>query len=99
MRRSIKRESHGMNAMPRVMRFKIFSLAFLFVSLSLCQGATHTVTVGDNACNGGFRVFESGGGFRNQLHHVVGGAPNCGFGLHTSPPHHTLRLVDVGHSW
>src|SRR5260370_34017238 len=66
MRRSIKRESHGMNAMPRVMRFKIFSLAFLFVSLSLCQGATHTVTVGDNACNSGLSFVDSVGVCSNQ---------------------------------
>ena len=55
-----------MNAMPRVMRFKIFSLAFLFVSLSLCQGATHTVTVGDNACNSGLSFVDSVGVCSNQ---------------------------------
>jgi len=59
-------ESHGMNAIPRFMRFIVFLLAFLFVSLSLCQGATHTVTVGDNACNGGLSFVDSVGVCSNQ---------------------------------
>jgi plastocyanin len=82
MRRSIKRESHGMNAMPRVMRFKIFSLAFLFVSLSLCQAATHTVTVGKDSCNNGLSFVDSAGvgSCSNQSTIALGDTISWGWG-------------------
>ncbi|PYX88424.1 MAG: hypothetical protein DMG67_17240, partial [Acidobacteria bacterium] len=74
----------ALSAISPVRQFTILCLLFLLISAGLCQ-STHTVTVGDNACNGGLSFVDSVGICSNQSTVQAGDTINWVWGDNAMP--------------